>query len=116
MTGRGLKRILMRMSAKKARGLDHWGPEELRALPVEMLGALACVMNKMECEGRWPEALRQVVVALNPKPKATHEGQLRPIGLLPMVYRLWMAFRRPEAKQWKAAVSGGTGQGAFFGT
>ena len=81
------------MSPRKAHGLDHWGPEELR-LPDDLLWSLARHLNRFEAAGEWPESLRQVLVALNPKDGATHEGQLRPIRLLPMLYRVWMAGRR----------------------
>ena len=46
-------------------------------------------------------------MTLSPKPGAEHEGQLRPIGLLPMIYRLWMAVRKPVTKEWKAKIHGG---------
>ena len=77
-----IKRVLKRMSPHKAKGLDHWGPDELKALPHTYLEGLADIHNAAEEEkGEWPAELRQVMVALNPKPRAEHEGQLRPIGL-----------------------------------
>ncbi len=105
-------RVTRRMSSRKARGLDHWGPEEIRVLPKELLVALARVLNGAERQGPWPEDPRQVLVALNPKDKAVHEGQLRPIGLLPMIYRIWMACRRRDATAWRRNVQGGETLGA----
>ncbi|MCP4243385.1 MAG: hypothetical protein GY772_22755, partial [bacterium] len=35
-----------------------------------------------------------------PKPGATDATELRPIGLMPVVYRLWAAARQPYVRQW----------------
>ncbi|MCP4242092.1 MAG: hypothetical protein GY772_16165, partial [bacterium] len=35
-----------------------------------------------------------------PKPGATDATELRPIGLMPVVYRLWAAARQPFVRQW----------------
>ncbi|MCP4242474.1 MAG: hypothetical protein GY772_18115, partial [bacterium] len=35
-----------------------------------------------------------------PKPGATDATGLRPIGLMPVVYRLWAAARQPFVRQW----------------
>ena len=58
------------------------------------------IMHQAEMEGKWPENLRYSTVTLTPKPKATHKGQLRPIGLLPTIYRIWMSVRQPQAYEW----------------
>ena len=42
------------------------------------------------------------------KPGATHEGQLRPIGLLTYVYRTWIAIRRQTQKEWTQKLHGST--------
>ena len=44
--------------------------------------------------GYWGPQMRRVLIALIPKPGATHEGQLRPRGILPMLHRIYMKIRR----------------------
>eukprot|EP00972_Heterocapsa_arctica_P028133 4139547-Heterocapsa_arctica.AAC.1 len=39
---------------------------------------------------RWPHGLHPII-ALIAKEGAENEGQLRPIAILPYVYRVWMA-------------------------
>ena len=41
-----------------------------------------------------------VLIALLPKP----EGGFRPIGLLPLLPRLWMRVRRSVATEWEASM------------
>ena len=101
------------MSPRRAKGLDHWGPGELKALPHTYLEGLADILNRVEQKGEWPQELRQVMVALNPTPGAEREGQLRPIGLLPTIYRLRMAVRKPATKAWAENIHGGRNASAL---
>lgn len=47
-------------------------------------------------------------MALIPKERAENEGQLRPIAILPSVYRVWMAVRKRRVKDWVRGLHGGT--------
>lgn len=67
--------------------LDNW------------LDALGRMMTEWEEKGEWPEALKHVIFSMIPEPKAEHEAGLRPIGLLPYVYRAWMAICKGQAQQ-----------------
>ena len=54
-----------------------------------------------------------VMTVLLPKP----DGGLRPIGLFPTLYRVWMRCRRPTIKDWRKKNArkyrfGGAGKGA----
>eukprot|EP00972_Heterocapsa_arctica_P094453 13930064-Heterocapsa_arctica.AAC.1 len=40
------------------------------------------------------------IIALIPKDRAENEGQLRPITILPYIYRIWMAVRKRRVKHW----------------
>lgn len=62
-------------------------PAELALLPDPWLAALVGMMGNWE-DGHRPEALRQVLFSITPKPKTESEAVLRPIGLLPYVYRV----------------------------
>lgn len=57
------------------------------------------MIGDWETAGKWPEALRNVIFSMIPKPKAETEAGLRPIGLLPCVYRAWMAIRKSQCKE-----------------
>ena len=67
---------------------------------------MAASMNNAEKEGRWPEQLRVTQVSLIPKEGACHEGKLRPIGILPYFYRVWMAVRGRDAQPWCRVLYG----------
>ena len=97
---------------EEAAGLDHWRPDELQQLPHEAFEQLADFCRRCEIAGKWPEALRGFTVALIHKPKATHEGALRPIGLLPYIYRIWMAVRKRKLKTWVLSLHSGGIQSA----
>ncbi len=58
-------------------------------------------MNKAEIDGEWPEAIRIAIIASITKEGATNEGELRPIGMLPYIYRVGMAIRREDVANWK---------------
>jgi hypothetical protein len=64
-------------------------------------------------EGNWPLAVRLVVIVLLPK----LDGGFRPIGLLPLLPRIWMRARRDAAQEWERAnarssLYGGEAKGA----
>ncbi len=55
-------------------------------------------MNEAELDGEWPEEIRIAIIALMTKEGASHEGELRPIGMLPYIYRIWMAIRGEDVE------------------
>ena len=67
----------------------------------------------MEREGAWPLSFNCALVALIGKAGATHEGQLRPICLLPYVYRAWMKMRKKYTKDWTTRLYGPQAPGAL---
>ena len=92
--------VLCRFPKGKAGGSDHWQPGELLALPhAYKLGLLRWMVSR-EQEGVWPHSFNGALIALLDKEGARHEGQLRPICLLPYIYRIWMKLRRPATKDW----------------
>ena len=60
----------------------------------------------MEQKGKWPRLLTQVIVALIPKDGAKTEADLRPIGLTPIIYRLWVCVRKKHITAWTRAMYG----------
>ena len=57
--------------------------------------------------------MQHVLIALIPKPGATHEGRLRPIGILPMLYRIYMKIRRYTYKGWVRQLHNGREESAL---
>ena len=51
--------------------------------------------------------MTHILIALIPKAGATHEGQLRPIGILPMLYRVYMKLRRRSHSDWTRTLHDG---------
>lgn len=47
-----------------------------------------------------------------PKSKAETEAQLRPIGLRPYIYWVWIAIRKQQSRGWSLRLRGGTHIGA----
>ena len=98
IVGGQIREVTRRLPTDKALGLDHWSPGEIRLLANDLTDELADIYNRAEREGRWPELLRNALVAMIPKDGALWEAELRPIGLLPYIYRIWMCLRKPHAK------------------
>jgi hypothetical protein len=97
-------------------GWDDVHPRALLRLPDEMLEAIMEVLMRCEIEGKWPLAVRLVVIVLLPKP----DGGFRPIGLLPLLPRIWMRARRDTAQAWERAnarsyLYGGEAKGGHGG-
>ena len=110
--GEQVRRVLKSLKSGKAKGPDGWTPRELQALPTMWTDQLAAFYNEWEKRGAWPRSIRNAVVALIEKPGAKNEGQLRPIGILSYLYRIWMAIRREQARPWSLRIHGGTHEGA----
>ena len=92
LDGVELRSIARGLRQRVAPGADGWRALELRELPEVFYHRLAEFYGACEEAGRWPEPLRVAIVALLP----------RPIALLPLVYRIWAAARRPEVRAWVA--------------
>jgi len=111
ITAGDIARALKR-ARDKAMGPDQWQVSELRALPAPFLTGLARIFTNAERAGRWPDAMKQVTVALLPKDGARHEGQLRPIGLTPVIYRVYTMVRGGILKRWRQRISAEPNRGA----
>lgn len=79
-----------------------------------MARCLGRTMGRWEGAGAWPTVSKQVTHSMLPKPNAEHESGVRRIGLLPHVYRAWMAIRKSQdaQKRWSLDVHGGRHAGA----
>ncbi len=93
------KRALMTFPAHTGLGWDAIHPRALLRASDKVLLAIMKVIMICELVGRWPGAVSLLVVVLLPKP----EGGRRPIGLLPLLPRVWMRARREIAYLWERA-------------
>ncbi|MCP4239887.1 MAG: hypothetical protein GY772_04935, partial [bacterium] len=98
--GAVLRDIVCKVPPHKAGGPDQWAFSELRLLPLAAFQRLAELLDLVEALGRWPSGLTGASVSMIPKPGAMDATGLRPIGLMPVVYRLWAAARQPFVRQW----------------
>ncbi len=78
-------------------GWDSAHPRALLRLPRFMIDRLVLILMAAELIGHWPRSIALVLIALLPKA----DGGLRPIGLMPMIIRLWTRARRIVAHQWE---------------
>ena len=94
-------------------GWDNLHPRALIRVSHRLLLQLVLCMLEAERTGQWPDLVGWVIVVLLPKP----DGGRRPIGLLPLLARIWYRTRRSLAAAWEAAnardyLYGGVGKGA----
>ena len=102
-----------------AGSLDGWGWRELKVLPVSWFDGLARILSKVEDTGVWLEGLLHAYFAMIPKTDgdSTSLGQ-RPLGVLPIVYRVWAFARKGQLEDWfrswvpKSVFSAGGGRGS----
>ena len=107
-----IRRVIRHLSDNKAKGKDAWTIPELRALSRADTDALAQFLNNVEKERRWPKNFPGPIIALLDKPSALDEGELRPIAILPYIYRIWMAVRKADTREWTKNMHGGAFESA----
>ena len=79
-------------------GWDQIHPRVLLRCSDELVVALVRILVACESSGSWPVLVGVNMICLIPK----SSGGLRPIGLMPMVVRLWMRVRLDVARAWQA--------------
>jgi len=94
-------------------GADHIAPRALARLSDEALRGLCAILMAAELLGKWPKVAMLVLIMLLPKP----DGGRRPIGLFPVIVRIWARARAQVARQWetdnaRAGLFGGPSMGA----
>ena len=82
-------------------GLDGWGWNELKALPLSWYVGLAWILRLVEDTGVWPDGLLDACITMIPKTDgdSTPLGQ-RPLCVLPVIYRLWASVRLGHIQHW----------------
>ena len=72
-------------------------PKAMRRANAKWVKALLKLLIRCEAVGEWPVVIELVIICLLPKP----EGGFRPIGLFPVLPRVWMRPRRNATLQWE---------------
>ncbi len=80
-------------------GWDALHPRALLRCSDILIDTICELLMRCEAAGEWPKAVALIVVVLLPKP----DGGFRPIGLLPLLPRIWMRARRDVATAWERA-------------
>ena len=78
-------------------GWDGIHPRALTRLSDRLIHTLIMILLGAEMLGSWPELVGWVIVVLLPKP----DGGRRPIGLIPLLPRVWSRARRNVAVAWE---------------
>ena len=74
----------------------------LKLMNQEFAQWLAEIMNMIEANLKWPAQVLINIVTLMGKPM----GGIRPIALMPMVYRLWTKCRKSDIQAWDSKHRG----------
>jgi len=101
LDAQALRKTLSKMKSTGSCGMDGWRISEIKALPDFFLHRLAEFLNIVEVEGVWPDALSQGAVSLISKGEGADPLKLRPISVMPVVYRLWAATRVKGVLRWQ---------------
>ena len=90
LTPEMLQDTLRHMNANGASGIDQWTIGELKQLPACILQRLCELYDQIEQLGRWPDNLTTGLVTPVPKePGSLRPIDIRPITVMPTLYRLW---------------------------
>ena len=75
----------------------------MKAMTQEAAFALAQLLNAIEYKCAWPAHILINIIVLMGKPPP---GGVRPIALMPMIYRLWTKIRKVYIDEWEALHRG----------
>ena len=67
-------------------GWDRVHPKALLRAHAKWIDSLLKLLMRCEAAGQWPATIELIIICLLPKP----DGGFRPIGLLPVLPRIWM--------------------------
>ena len=84
------------------RGSDDIGPDFIKALPYKAKLELLDLFNMIQVRGVWPWQWLHIIIALIPK---ASDGD-RPIGLSPMLMRLFFRMHKDYSQEWEASMHG----------
>ncbi|CAK0880231.1 unnamed protein product [Prorocentrum cordatum] len=96
--------IIQHLKRNAGQGADWWRAPELKAMGAQGLTEFVQCLRNCEERAAWPWQFYLVLeLLLGKKPGI---GGERPIGLMPMPYRIWSAARRPIIATWSKEAAG----------
>ncbi|CAK0799380.1 unnamed protein product, partial [Prorocentrum cordatum] len=96
--------IIQHLKRNAGQGADWWRAPELKAMGAQGLEDFVQCLTSCEQRAAWPwQFYLALELLLGKKPGI---GCERPIGLMPMPYRIWSAARRPIVATWSKAAAG----------
>ena len=102
ITGAELQKAASKQSG--AVGTEGWRADESARLPLWLFDQLACALDLVETLGRWPQSLTKALCSLIPKDTDLNGPlDLRPITIMPILYRTWGAARINSLLRWQEA-------------
>ena len=84
-----------------ATGMDGWSPRDIKRLPKSVFHYLVYFKRLVEGCGEWPSMLTHAAVSFIPKGEGLDPLNLRPLSVLPLVYRAWAAIRCSQCTSWQ---------------
>ena len=94
LTPARLRTVLDRKNAASASGPDGWETACVKALPERCLFKLCELLTRI-----WPQSLTVGFLSLIPNDDSP--SSLRPLSILPVVYRVWASVRLSELMVWQ---------------
>ncbi|CAK0856217.1 unnamed protein product, partial [Prorocentrum cordatum] len=96
--------IIQHLKRNAGQGADWWRAPELKAMGAQGLKEFVQCLHNCEERAAWPWQFYLLLeLLLGKKPGI---GGERPIGLMPMPYRIWSAARRPIIATWGKEAAG----------
>ena len=99
-----ISRVLAASSSSSTPGPDQWRYADLKQLPRVAIDELTIILQQCETTATWPQAMRHTWVAMLAPNEAPAAFKMRPISLLPSIYRLWGRAVLDRAASWMAQV------------
>ena len=92
------------LSPGKKAGWDGWSYADFKCWPPVLWERVAEFLELVEKGQRWPEQLRCALICMLLKGGSDDPIDLRPVALLPAIYRLWAALRVQDFRRAMAAA------------
>ena len=97
--------VVRAAKASTAAGPDGWHVRELQALPIQAWKQFVVIIERAECQGRIPVDLAHSWTALIPPEELPCTPlKLRPIAILPVLWRIWAKAYLQELQPWLQEV------------
>ena len=101
LTGACLRARLKNMPPRSATSVDGWSAVDLKVMQVKVQDLPADLLGRVEELGVWPDRPAEGFILLVPKGEGAGALKLRPLSVLPTVYRLWAGLRLGDAMRWQ---------------